>query len=368
MADPGEHLRHGRFAMLRKAAPEGGGLVGRVASPRAQRWILWLGAVAFGVIWLVVLRALFATRGEDEGVGRPMMLLLALLPLFLAWVGVATLLLLRRIGNETEALRGELAALRLTWSEALARQAAGTGGRRGAGVGEHAGAGRGHEAADGAPPAPPASSPEAGPAASPHPAPVSDAPGPHHAPPADDRARQPMLALDGDGARAEAPLAVPEMIRALQFPDNADDAAGFRALRAALRDHETARLVRAAQDVLTLMSDGGIYTDDLVPEALAVPAWRRLARGERGAAGIAEAGAIRDPRVLDPILARMKEDTVFRDAAHHFLRAFDRVLQGIEPRATDEEMAALADTRTGRAFMLVGRAAGVFDQGSGPIG
>ena len=56
----------------------------------------------------------------------------------------------------------------------------------------------------------------------------------------------------------------------------------------------------------------------------------------------------------------MRQDAIFRDAAHHFLRQFDKTLSEIEPAATDAELAALAETRTARAFMLLGRVTGVF--------
>ena len=50
-----------------------------------------------------------------------------------------------------------------------------------------------------------------------------------------------------------------------------------------------------------------------------------------------------------------------RDAAHHFLRTFDKTFAEFETNASDAELVALADTRTARAFMLFGRVAGVFD-------
>ena len=53
-----------------------------------------------------------------------------------------------------------------------------------------------------------------------------------------------------------APLSVPDFIRALQFPENPDDKEGFRALRLALEDRNVAKLIRAAQDVLTLLQPG----------------------------------------------------------------------------------------------------------------
>jgi hypothetical protein len=57
----------------------------------------------------------------------------------------------------------------------------------------------------------------------------------------------------------------------------------------------------------------------------------------------------------------MKQDPIFRDAAHHFLRRFDRAFAGFEAQASDGEISALAETRTARAFMLLGRVAGTFD-------
>jgi hypothetical protein len=57
----------------------------------------------------------------------------------------------------------------------------------------------------------------------------------------------------------------------------------------------------------------------------------------------------------------MRQDPIFRDAAHHFLRRFDRTFAEFEKQATDEEISSLADTRTARAFMLLGRCAGTFD-------
>lgn len=121
-----------------------------------------------------------------------------------------------------------------------------------------------------------------------------------------------------------------------------------------------AKIIRAAQDVLTLLSQDGIYMDDLTPERARPELWRRFAQGERGRP-LAALGGIRDRSSLALSAARMRQDTIFRDAAHHFLRQFDRTLAEIEQAATDAEIAALSETRTARAFMLLGRVSGVFD-------
>jgi hypothetical protein len=43
------------------------------------------------------------------------------------------------------------------------------------------------------------------------------------------------------------------------------------------------------------------------------------------------------------------------------LRQFDKTFSDFERNASDQEVADLAETRTARAFMLLGRVAGTFD-------
>ena len=171
---------------------------------------------------------------------------------------------------------------------------------------------------------------------------------------------QPTLALGTPADEMREPLSVGDFVRALNFPESAEDKDGFRALRLALEDRRASKLIRAAQDVLTLLSQEGIYMDDLKPDRARPEVWRRFATGERGRA-IAALGGIRDRSSLALTTARMREDPVFRDAAHHFLRSFDHTLQEFAKNATDAELADLTETRTSRAFMLFGRVTGTFD-------
>ncbi len=171
---------------------------------------------------------------------------------------------------------------------------------------------------------------------------------------------QPALALGTPAEDLRPPLSVADFVRALQFPESPEDKDGFRALRMALEDRKVAKLIRAAQDVLTLLAQEGIYMDDLKPERARPEVWRSFAQGERGGA-VAGLGGIRDRSSLALTAGRMREDPVFRDAAHHFLRTFDKTFAEFETNASDAELVTLADTRTARAFMLFGRVAGVFD-------
>jgi hypothetical protein len=57
----------------------------------------------------------------------------------------------------------------------------------------------------------------------------------------------------------------------------------------------------------------------------------------------------------------MRQDSIFRDTSHHFLRTFDQTFAQVADSLTDQEIIQLTNTRTARAFMLLGRAAGLFD-------
>lgn len=171
---------------------------------------------------------------------------------------------------------------------------------------------------------------------------------------------QARLALGTPAEDLAPPIEPDDLIRAINFPENAEDEAGFAALRRALADRKIATMIQAAQDVLTLLSQDGIYMDDLRPDQARPEVWRQFAEGERGRA-VAGLGGIRDRSSLALSAGRMRQDPIFRDAAHHFLRRFDEMLTSIAPRLTDEQLARFGTTRTARAFMLLGRVTHTFD-------
>ncbi len=171
---------------------------------------------------------------------------------------------------------------------------------------------------------------------------------------------QVSLPLGTSAEDFQQPLEQADFIRALNFPETAEDKEGFSALRRALKDRSAAQLIQASQDLLTLMSQDGIYMDDLRPDMARPEIWRRFAGGERGRS-VAALGGVYDRTSLALTAARMKNDSIFRDASHHFLRLFDKMFTQFADAASDMEISDLSNTRTARAFMLVGRVAGTFD-------
>lgn len=185
-------------------------------------------------------------------------------------------------------------------------------------------------------------------------------PAPEQVEPMRDEDDQGLLALGTTAEDLDPPLDNDSLIRAMHFPENAEDREGFSALRRALKDRRASQLIQAAQDVLTLLSQDGIYMDDLRPDLARPEIWRQFAEGIRGRE-IAALGGVRDRSSLALTAGRMKQDPIFRDAAHHFLRRFDKSFVEFEKTATDAEITSLSETRTARAFMLLGRVAGIFD-------
>lgn len=328
--------------------------LGGIATPPAMSRFSGaeLVALVLTVLWLALVALFFALvdSGTEGGTGvLPVMMTLVgiFLPVAMIWVAAVTARTARELRAEARRLQQTIDTMRQSWQSnqaALARPFE----RR---LEEIAASARQTETAvatftsrrDGQ-----ASQPSADRKAAlvvPRPTPGED---------------EPSLALGTPAEQLAAPVSVADFIRALNFPDSSEDAEGFRALRRALEERGMAKLIRAAQDVLTLLSQDGIFMDDLKPDRARPEVWRRFAQGERGRE-IAGLGGVRDRSSLALTAGRMRGDTIFRDAAHHFLRQFDKTFTEFEKNAADTEVAELAETRTARAFMLLGRVTGTFD-------
>lgn len=328
------------------AREDDGKLDPRFGSARPARAAGALGTAVpavLTVVWLLVV-GLYAVLAAPEGgwsgqpLAFPVLALGLALPVALVWLAAATLRSLKAVQDETDALRSAIEGLRR--------------------AGDAPQAGRRTEPEAGGNPAPAGGfvSRRAVTPAAPQPHRAAETPG--GAEP--EAEAQPSLGFDASALPEPEPLAPDDFVRALDFPESEDDTEGFRALRRALQDHEVARLVRAAQDVLTLLSEDGVYMDDLSPDRARPELWRSFAEGARGGA-IAGLGGVRDRDSLATVAARMRQDPVFRDAAHHFLRQFDRCFAGFAGTASDQDVARFSDTRSARAFMLLGRVTGIFD-------
>lgn len=175
-------------------------------------------------------------------------------------------------------------------------------------------------------------------------------------------ARQEMLPF-ADGGEANAPDGPVEwdhLIRALNFPHDASDEAGFAAIRRYLSHRLISQVLQAAEDVLSMLAQEGIYMDDLSANEANPDLWRAFAGGSRGSE-LEEMAAIEDQAAFTLTRGRMRNDQIFKDASLHFVRLFDRLLDSYIDDATDRDIRLLAQTRTGLAFTMLATINGAFD-------
>ena len=311
-------------------------------------------ALALAGAWLVgsaAVFAIFGLAGSDGALDFLIVALVIFMPVAMLWIAATAARTGRVLREESARLHAAIDAIRRAYV-AQSKEIAELGAQGGEGsvarkLDEIAAAQRKTETAlatfsSSRPAPPPSPAPAPTPAAEPN------------------EGAQTALPLGTPADEMHPPLERADFIRALNFPETAEDKAGFAALRRALKDRSAAQLIQAAQDVLTLLSEDGIYMDDLRPDMARPETWRTFAGGTRGRA-IAALGGIRDRSSLALAAARMKGDPIFRDAAHHFLRRFDQMFASFAEDASDADISALSDTRTARAFMLLGRVAGTFD-------
>ncbi|MCV2888091.1 hypothetical protein [Ruegeria aquimaris] len=302
-------------------------------------------ALALTVLWLAVSVYIFfiAEAGSSQGMGIIVSMMAVFLPVAMIWVAATATRASRVMREESQRLQAAIDAIRQAYITQQQRHAAGHEPSVTKKLDEIAAAAKKTETA----------------LATFHTSRRDRPPVPLSVP-VETLGDQGSLELGTPAEALSPPLSTEDLIRALHFPETAEDTEGFAALRRALKDRKAAQLIQASQDVLTLLSQEGIYMDDLRPDMARPEVWRQFAQGARGRA-VAGLGGIRDRSSLALTAGRMKQDPIFRDAAHHFLRLFDRMLTGFEAQATDSEISALGDTRTARAFMLLGRVAGTFD-------
>ena len=174
---------------------------------------------------------------------------------------------------------------------------------------------------------------------------------------------EPLLPLEEDNNALNRPntlISVGEFIRAANFPDDENDKEGLSSLRKALLDRDLAKLLHAAQDSLRIMSEDGVYIDSIQFKTGKVELWRNFGNGKRGKklSGILN---FDDDTNLQKVNSRFKEDTVFKDVTHHFLRQFDLIFTEFSKNASDDEILQFSKTRTALVFLILANIAGTFD-------
>ena len=110
---------------------------------------------------------------------------------------------------------------------------------------------------------------------------------------------------------------------------------------------------------MTLLSQNGVYLDDHDFSPLDSKIWINFIRDENNSKN--KSLICSGHEKLIEILEKTEiEDIIFKDAMLTFLRRFDQFLRHRSKNASDENLFHLSFTRSGKAFILIGKLYKVF--------
>ncbi len=147
-----------------------------------------------------------------------------------------------------------------------------------------------------------------------------------------------------------------KFVRASNFPESEDDTETLDALYDVLTDPDAASLLQSAEDTLASLADIDLYMEDFVPEMMPVSSWKSHLDGNGSGEAIE---AIKAPIEQSRIRAKLSADKGFETLANKFMGRFEEMLRRMMRESDNERLVVeLADTRTGRAYLMLADSSG----------
>ncbi len=167
---------------------------------------------------------------------------------------------------------------------------------------------------------------------------------------------------DRSPERAASALDWEKFVKAANFPDSEDDRETLEALYAVLTDREAAALLQTAEDVLSTLADLNLFMEDMQVHHAPIELWRSyIIDGD--SRDILDIGGVRDPHAIEDVEFALNERQEFARISKAFFDQYETIVARLFQETDDPTLAVeLADTRTGRAYMLIGRAEGRFGE------
>lgn len=139
------------------------------------------------------------------------------------------------------------------------------------------------------------------------------------------------------------------------------------AVKAAAQDLDLGAVLRQTEEVGAALSVDRVHLEDLTVEHASSELWYKYAMGVRGE-DVAALGEVPDEITLALVRARLRGDMEFRALAIRFAASYGRLLRRAATElGSDPKLVEMAETKAGRAFVLLGGLVGAFDPVAGPI-
>lgn len=163
---------------------------------------------------------------------------------------------------------------------------------------------------------------------------------------------------DVDRAQAAGGLDWNKLVVAANFPENEEDKATLDALLEVIKDKQVADMLQSAEDVLSALADANLFMEDITPHHAPAERWRGyILDGDRR--DLIDLGGVRDPHAIEEATNTLHEREGFERTALVFLDRYESLLERLFRESPSNKLAVeMADTRTGRAYMLLARVTG----------
>ena len=151
-----------------------------------------------------------------------------------------------------------------------------------------------------------------------------------------------------------------KLVTAANFPENEQDKATLDALMEVINDKQVADVLQSAEDVLSALADSNLFMEDITPHHAPAEKWRGyILEGDRR--DLIDLGGVRDPHAIEEASNALQDRAGFESTALTFLDRYESLLERLFQESSSNKLAVeLADTRTGRAYMLLARVTGRF--------
>ncbi len=149
------------------------------------------------------------------------------------------------------------------------------------------------------------------------------------------------------------------LLTALHFPNDENDSVGFEAFELACKNNSLLQLLQVSEDFLNLLAQDGIYLDDLIIEPPSAEAWLNYIKFDKNQHS-KKLNCLGIDQHVEKLKKRAKADAVFRDTALMLMRRFDKVLREKLESAEDHHIFRIAETRSGKAFLISGKISETF--------
>ncbi len=151
-----------------------------------------------------------------------------------------------------------------------------------------------------------------------------------------------------------------KLVTAANFPENEQDKATLDALMEVINDKQVADVLQSAEDVLSALADSNLFMEDITPHHAPAEKWRGyILEGDRR--DLIDLGGVRDPHAIEEATNALQDRDGFESTTLTFLDRYESLLERLFQESSSNKLAVeLADTRTGRAYMLLGRVTGRF--------